>query len=678
MRGWKRWILATGNARLLLRAAEVGLLASVAAISLRYCAVHLPRIIWTGESNLVLAVAGSPVWLRLLVPTLGGLAAGLILRLTARRSHPAHGWDVLEAVVLHDGVLHLRPAIVKSLSSLVTVGSAGAVGREGPMVLLSASVASWAGRKFRVPTRQLRILVGCGVAAGIACAYNTPIGAALFTMEILFGTFALELLAPLVVASVVGTLASQAAFGNVVVFQLPALQLASLWETLLHAMLGILGGLVAALFLQALRVSSSLFARVRIPRPLAMAAAGLALGVAIIEYPEVVGNGRESIRQLFGGEWTASYSLTLLALRVALTSLAVGSGTVGGVFTPTLFVGAALGEAFGSTVHRLFPGFTGPPKAYALVGMAAVLAGTTHAPLTASLMVFEMTLDYSLMLPILLSATVAGLTARVLNRESVYSEALKRKRPVESTGDRASILLKLTARDVMRREQVLVPPDLPLTALVDRFLSARRNHLYVVDPAGRFVGTVSLQQVRRELRESTSPNAITAGDIVDTTFETVTPGEPLDEVLERFWDVEAERLPVVADDGSGALLGTVSRRDLLGVSSLAMLHRRAHGARFESGSNAPGDATLVELPADYIVEEVRAPAAFAGRTLSEMRLRESSGLTVLLVRRIRPEGEQMRFVPDGSTQFLADDRLVLLGTRGAVSALKTTAILESR
>jgi len=662
--------LTIGHPRVILGAVAVGILSGSAAIVFRFLATRLPRLIWPADPNLVHAVAQAPLWWRIVVPVAGSFLAGAVLTFGTRWLGPVRGWDILEAVLLRDGVLHLRPALVKSLSSLLTTASAGPIGREGPMVLLAAAVASFAGRYLGFPTRHLRILVACGVAAGIACAYNTPIGAAFFTMEIIVGNFALEVFAPLVFASVVATLLSSAVFGATPVFQVSEFALASRWEILNYMLLGVLGGVTAAVFLEALRASFLLFRRSRLPRPVAMSLAGLIVGIVILGFPQVVGNGREGIRDLFQEEWGPRLALTLLALRLVATSVTVGSGAVGGVFTPTLFLGAVLGDAFGSIVHRLFPLATAVPKAYALAGMGCLLAGTTHAPITAVLMIFEMTLNYSITLPLLVATVAASLVAKGLSLESVYTEALSRKRSAWAEGGEAAVMRTLTVRDVMRSEQMTVPADTPLPQLLDRFIATRRNHLYVVGPDGRFEGVVSLHDANRALREVEDPSQFRATDFANSNFQTTVPWEHLDHVLDRFWVQEAEHLPVLGGRDSHKLIGTISRRDILGVYSLEVLHRRSLLARFETEEGPQSGPTYVELPPDHQIDNVPVPATLVGRTIGESRFREHYGVSVLLIRRTDGGGREIRMIPDSSTKFQVGDRLVVFGSREKVDALK--------
>ena len=662
MRWTPRWDAPLGShGPMLLRAVLVGVVAGSAAVAFRLASQWLTQRVWAQDENLAHAVMQSPGWMRLLVPAVGGLIAGVLLLWGGRWGGPGRGWDILEAVVVREGVLHLRPALVKSASSLVTVASAGAVGREGSMVLLSSSVASWIGRRLGVPTRELRILAGCGIAAGIAAAYNTPIGAALFTMEIILGSFALEVFAPLVFSSAVATIIAGGVFGRMPVFHLPVLSMASRGEILLYVLLGLVGGAAAAAFLVSIRSAARFFAWIRLPRPVAMAAVGLALGIAILRFPELVGNGREAIRDLFEQTWGPAFALTLFALRLLLTSATVGSGAVGGVFTPTLFLGAVIGQAFGAIFHGAFPTTTSDPRAYALVGMACLLAGTTHAPLTAVVMVFEMTLDYEIMVPLLVATAAASLVARGIHEESIYTEALRRKRGADLPFPGAT--RSLAVRSVMRPDQVTVPADVPVPALLDRFLASRRNHMYVVDADGRYLGTVVLRDVGRVLREMGEPTAARARDIADTHFPMATPDESLEKVLETFYTTDAERLPVVEDRQSRKLVASVSRRDILGVYALEVLHRRVPVARFErEGGDAKGP-TYVQVPADQEVMEVTVPQALVGRTIAEVGVREKFGATVLVVLRRDPAGRELRLVPEAGTRLEPGDRLVVLGSR---------------
>jgi CIC family chloride channel protein len=636
------------SGRLLLWSVVVGLLGGSAALGLRLLTTWLPERVWGGGPDLLTAVSHASPGMRLAVPVIGALLAGLVLTLGERWAGASRGWDILEAVVLRDGVLHLRPTVVKCVSSLATVASAGAVGREGPIVLLSATVASLAGKRIGARTSDLRILAGCGIAAGMACAYNTPVAAALFTLEIIFGSFSLDVFAPLVMASVVATLLTRSVLGPAPVFHVPPIPMTSLWEILPYVLLGLLGGGMAAVFLGALRSSSALFRRAALPRPLAMALVGLLLGIVIQRYPEIVGNGREAIGNLFDRSFAPEFAVALLVLRLVVTPLTVGSGAVGGVFTPTLFLGAMLGSGFGTAFHGFLPTVAADPRAYALVGMGCLLAGTTQAPMMSVLTVFEMTLDYDLVLPLLLASVLSSLVARRLAGDSVYSEALRRKTKSAESG----VLAAMKVGDLMRGEHVTVSADLPLPALLDRFVEARRNHLYVVDDADRFVGAVNLHDASRALRTAPSPTAVRARDLVNTRFEATVPDERLDQVLDRFFRQDAERLPVLASLDSRQLLGTVSKRDILSVYSVERLQRGPAGP-----SLAPDGVS------DGVIREIAVPAELIGATVGTADSQGRYGLSIIMVR----QAGAGWVLPSESVRLGADDRLLVFGARDVVA-----------
>jgi CIC family chloride channel protein len=642
----------TEPARVLVHALAVGLLAGSAGLLLRFAATEAPRLVWPGPEMVQGVTLARPA-ARVLVPAIGGLVAGLVLALGSRWVGAARGWDILEAVVLRNGVLPLRSALVRAASSLVTQASAGAVGREGPIVLVAAAAASSFGGRLGVPTRERRLLVACGIAAGLACAYNTPLGAALFAMEIILGSFSLEAFAPLALSSSTATLLAWAAFGRDPVFHGPTATLASPWEMALYALLALLGGVVAALFLFALRAAAALYTRAGLPRPVGMATAGLVLGLITLRFPEIVGNGREAIAALLARPWGLPHVVALLALRLVATPLAVGSGTVGGVFTPTLFLGAMLGHAFGAGARALAPGLGADPTAFALAGMGFLLAGTTHAPLTAVVMVFEMTLDYGLVVPLLVGAAVASLVATRLTVNSVYTEALQRKAGGEEAGGALDVL---RVADLVRPDQVTVAPDLPLPRVLDAFVASRRNHLYVVDEDGRFLGAVNLHDVNEALRAAGEPGSLAARDLIRPRFEFTVPEEGLPRVLDRFAAQESERLPVLADLESRRLAGTISKRDILSVYSLELLQRSA-------GRRPPRP---IASPIEQLVDEVPLPPVLEGRTFAEARFRDTHGLALLLVRR----GAASLLLPDAVLRFVAGDRLVVFGPRDRIAALR--------
>jgi chloride channel protein, CIC family len=398
----------------------VGLLGALAAMGFRWLSTLGQWLLTRHTGSFVETAKTLAVPLRVAVPTLGGLLAGLVLH-QASRWPAGQGSGYLEALTVGDGGIPAKPSLIRSGSSLLSVASGSSIGREGALVQLAATIASALGRWRGWPIPQRRLLVACGAAAGIASAYDAPIAAAFFVGELGFGPVAIDGFAALLLSSAVATATSRLLLNVQPLFLAPDLRLVSLGELAPCLALGLLAGCAAPVFLRWLWLGRRLFGATRLPLPLRLGLGGLLVGVASSLYPEVWGNGYSVARSMLRSDWAwHAVALTLL-FKLLATGAATGSGAVGGVFTPTLFVGAALGWLFGLPVGELWPASTAPPSVYALVGMGAFLASATHAPIMASLMVFEMSLNSHLALPLLLACIAGDRVARAIDRRSLYS-----------------------------------------------------------------------------------------------------------------------------------------------------------------------------------------------------------------------------------------------------------------
>lgn len=418
-------ILKDGDLVFLLLAALAGLLGALVTVVFRE-GIHALEWLLVGHSgSLVVMALGLPPWQRLLFPAVGGLVAGLILEQIGGRLRGRTTTDYMEAVAVGDGWISVRQSLVKSASSLVTVATGGSIGREGAMVQLSAMVASTIGRVARFPRDRLRLLVAAGAAAGLAAAYNAPIAATLFVAEIVLGSIAIQHIGPLIVAAVIASVTVHDIMGYAPIYEIPAFTLVSDWELGLYVLLGVVAGHTAPIFLGLLGHSHRAFARLPMPLSVRMALGGLIVGAISMYEPAVWGNGYSVVNTVLHEPWVWQALLTVLVLKMIATAATHGSGAVGGAFTPTLFVGALLGVLFGIAVHAVLPVGTGPPSAYAVVGMGAMLAATTYAPLMSILMVFEMTMDYEIVLPLMLAVVTAHYTARrYVDVAPMYAESL--------------------------------------------------------------------------------------------------------------------------------------------------------------------------------------------------------------------------------------------------------------
>lgn len=544
-------------------AGVVGFVAGASSVAFRKGTDLLLRAATGYHGGHVEAFAQMGRWPRLIVPTVGGLLAGSVLFLGARLNRKTSSTDYMEAIVLGRGIIPARSSFVKIASAAFSISSGGSIGREGPLVQLAAVLASLVGRWMKLSTAQLRLLVACGAAGGIASAYNAPIGGALFVAEIILGTLAMESFGPLVFASVVATLTVRQFLGSNPLYEMNLhgiAQVSSNWEILPQLLLGLLAGLVAPWFLRGLKVSEKLFAATRLPPFLRLALGGLAVGALAIVYPQVCGNGYSVINTLLHDEhllWQGV--LAVLVFKLLATAATFGSGAVGGVFTPTLFAGASMGYLFGTAVQAVWPGHPPVLSVFILVGMGALLAGTTHAPIMAIIILFEITLDYDIILPLMLACVVAHYTASAVEPASIYSDSLKRK----GAAFMRQQLTSLRVADLMKKDPVAVGEVSRFTDIAQSFLTNRFNYLYVVGEGRKFKGAISLHDVKSYLNDPELASIVIARDIVQDRFPSVAKDESLSDALGVFSRHDGERLPVTTDCEDRTLVGSISKTDVL-------------------------------------------------------------------------------------------------------------------
>jgi len=541
----------------LLWAGIVGFCGAICSIGFRLATGAVHKLL-TGSPapHLSESFAHLPLWMRLIVPGVGGLIAGAILQFGMRWHGQLTTTDYMEAVVLADGKISTRRSLVKCLSALFSIASGGSIGREGPLVQLSSLVASIAGRLQKWSPPRLRLLVGCGAAAGIASAYNAPIAGAVFVAEIVLGSVAMEIFGPLVFSSVIATLTVRGFLGGNPLYDIPPFQLNGNWEIIPYLLLGLFAGLLAPWFIRLLRASERLAGQIVAPVYVKMCVGGLIVGLIAVFHPEVCGNGYSAVNAILKGEWVWQTLAVILILKVLATSATFGSGAVGGVFTPTLFVGASFGFLFGDVTQH-FAGHLNP-SAFALVGMGAFLAAATHAPIMAIIMIFELTLDYQIILPLMLACVVGYYTSVSIEKRSIYADALQRK----GAGDYRQQLAELHVRDLMKPNPLAIQPTARFAEIGEKFIASPVNYIYVTDN-GRFVGAVSLHDIKRYLNSPHLAELVIAEDIVRDRFPTVRPEASLAEAMERFAHHDGERLPVVGNSGENRLLGTISKTDVI-------------------------------------------------------------------------------------------------------------------
>ncbi|WP_198363008.1 ClcB-like voltage-gated chloride channel protein [Burkholderia ubonensis] len=547
----------------------VGIGGAFATIAFREGIELVQRVVSGGSGGFVEMAKRLPWYVRFWLPAAGGFLAGCVLLLATRGGAKTRRTDYMEAVALGSGVVPVRQSLWRSASSLLTIGTGGSIGREGPMVQLAALAASLVGRFAHFDPPRLRLLVACGAAAGITSAYNAPIAGAFFVSEIVLGAIAMESFGPMVVASVVANIVMREFAGYRPPYEMPVFPAVAGPEVLPFVVLGLLCGVLAPQFLHLLDASKHQFKRLPVPLPVRLALGGLIVGVISVWIPDVWGNGYSVVNQILHSPWTWQALVAVLVFKVLATAATAGSGAIGGVFTPTLFVGAVLGSLFGLGMQALWPGHTSAYFAYAMVGMGAFLAGATQAPLMAILMIFEMTLSYQVVLPLMVSCVVAYFVARATGTTSMYEITLRHHQDAQER-----LRIRTTQmRELIQPAQTVVPLSASVADMTRVFLEYPVKYLYVTDDAGRFRGAVALKDITCDLLDKRDTTDKTAAHYAHTPFPLLTPDMPLGTALELFMGFQGERLPVIESVAEPTLAGVVYKTSLLDA------YRRMTGER---------------------------------------------------------------------------------------------------
>ena len=555
----RRWVRATPGGLMVL-GIVTGAAAGAGAVVFRDLVVAFTRA-FSGHSTYGLSgrvpnpdLPQLGVWFLVAAPVVGGLVYGPLIDRFAPEAR-GHGVpEVMLAVAQAGGRIRTRVALVKALASAICIGSGGSVGREGPIVQIGSAFGSAVGRAVRVPESRLRLLVACGAAAGISATFNAPIAGVFFALELILRDFEAESFGVVVLASVVADVIGRAAFGSAPFLALPGFQEHSLLAYPLCAGLGAAAGITAVAFVRVLYAMEDAGDHLWPgPASLRPAAGGAALGCLLLLVPQLYGVGYPVLEHAVDGRYAVLVVLGLLAGKMIATSLTLAVGGSGGVFAPSLFIGGMLGTAYGDLAARLFPHAAGAPGAYGLIGMGAVFAGAARAPVTALMIVFELTGDYRIILPMMVAVALASGVARLLSEESIYT--LKLRRRGIDLDERSPALHEIAVREAMGAVPAPLAADDLLPTILHRLTADGVDALPVVAD-GVYLGVVTTLDAETAAADPSPTAADLAVDV-----ERIGPEDELGSALAPLLRRDVEAVPVVS--GGGVVVGWVTRRDVL-------------------------------------------------------------------------------------------------------------------
>ncbi|HSD85780.1 MAG TPA: chloride channel protein [Anaerolineae bacterium] len=607
--------------------------------------------------NIGAALGNIVPWLIVLIPVSGGLVVGLLLHFFVgeERHHGVAG--IMEAVALAGGRLRYKRLPSKAVAAALSIGVGASVGPEDPSVQIGANLGSMFGQWLHLSDERVRTLVAAGAAGGIAAAFNAPIAGVFFALEIIVGELAGSMFGIVILAAVISAVFTQAVSGPQPAFKVPAYAFQSAQELPLYLGLGLVAGPIAALYIRALYLAQDVFHGLHVPRWLKPAIAGAIVGVTGLFLPQILGVGYSTIEQILNGAiYSIGLLLALLVAKLIMTPVSIGGGFPGGVFAPSLFLGATLGAAYGTMAQQLFPGMSLAPQAFAMVGMAAVLAGAVHAPLTAIILLFEMTNDYHIILPLMFAVAVSLWLAQHLQHDSVYVHGLARKGIRIAHGRDVDVLEALTVSEVMQPEVTPLGESDSLASAAEVFMQTRHHGLPVLNQTGELCGILTVQDIERFQNDGGVDNH-TVGDAATRELLVTYADETIGAALRRMSARDVGRMPVVSRGNPRQLIGLLRRSDLVRAYDIALTRRAEMRHR----------AQQVRLGAfgGVSVEEavIAANAACVNKRVSEVQWPRASVIATLR------RGSRV-IIPHGDTVLKPGDVLIIAAEGEAREAVR--------
>ena len=648
--------------RLILLACLIGFVAGLASIGFKAMINGFQEIFWR-SSDIISAVSAQPWYLTVIIPAAGALLISPLIYYSAREAK-GHGVpEIMESLVLRGGRIRTRIAVVKALASSICIGSGGSVGREGPIVQISSTIASSLSQLFRVREKGMRTLVAAGAAAGIGATFNAPIAGALFAVEVLLGEFGVFSFSPIIVASVISTLTSRLITGDFSAFTVPKYTLISVWEIGPYVLLGLLSGLVAIFFIKVLYFSETIFDRFRIHPLTKPIIGGLLIGFIGLGLPHIFGVSYESIDACLQNQVGLWLALLLVFTKIISTSLTLGSGGSGGIFAPSLFLGAMTGNFIGSIFHNAFPASVSSPGAFSLVGMGAVVAAATHAPITAIIIIFELTNDYKIILPLMLSCIIASFLSVGIHKESIYTMKLKRRGLLFKEGREINILKSLQVADFVSPDhQVFLNTD-RVGKIINEAIGSKHHSFQIIDKDNNYIGCFWLNQLKNLMSDKDILDSFVIAQDLAVSDIRIDLHDNLEKAMKIFGSTDVAEIAVLTDN---KFEGVIKRKDVIEAYNHEIIKREAASGLVEKLKTTQLTKAF-DIGAGYKVMEIEAPPFFWNKTLKDLNLKAELRIDVLLIKRKFPP--QTLTIPSAEETIKPDDQLIVAGLEESVSKI---------
>jgi CIC family chloride channel protein len=563
------------NSLMVIIASAIGLAAGLANIVFRTVTDYVHETIFVpGE-----AIALQGGWHIFLLPLIPMAGMVLLIPLSLMFPGKVNGYGFtkfLKKVNLEGGVIKFRNVIIKIIATSLTIGTGGSAGVEGPIAQVGGALGSQVGQFFRVSGVRMKVYVAAGCAGGVGAMFNAPIAGVFFASEIvLLGTYEMSSFSALVISSAMATVISRAYYGASPAFPIPDYHLVNpLVEIPLYILMGIIVGIIAVLHIRIFYAIRDWFAAFKMHPQLKPIFGAFLVGSIAILFPQIMGDGYHYIEKVLSGHGLVSVMLVLILLKIVATAITLGSGGAGGVFAPALFIGAVIGGAFGGIAHELMPTLTANPGAYAAVGIGAFLAASTHAPVTAIFLLFEMTGNYLIIIPIMLSSIIGTVVASKFNHDSIDTVDFTREGIDIHEGMEMAIMKSIKVGAVISEDVDFISEKANINQLLAIFRMAEQSFYFpVIDETGRMTGIISMQDVKWILHDETLRMESLVGDVCSRKVLVLTPDDNLYAAMNLFDLKGIEEIPVVEATDDRWVVGMLRRRDVIARYNREVLSR---------------------------------------------------------------------------------------------------------
>lgn len=607
------------------------------------------------------------------VPAIGMLIQSLMIKVAPDIAQKKGVSDVIKSVAVRGGYIRFRTTLFHFFAPVICLGSGGTLGPEGPIAQLGGGLASKLGQILGFSDVRRRIFTAAGAGAAIAAVFNTPLGGIFFALEIiLLNDFQTTTFSALILASVTASAISRIVLGNTPTFQFDALSIGPYSQIYLFAILGLIAGLLSLIYIRYADLIDNLFQSKilkRFPQWLTMTLVGLLVGLCGFYYNDIFGIGYNAINKILSNNATWQLVTVLLLLKFVLVPIVLYSGGFGGLFAPSLFIGACFGYLYAYSLNSVW-GLNVDTTSYVLVSMGAVLGGINSIPISAILIIFEMTKDYSFILPLMLAVVLSTMTVQLIIKGSIHIKHLERQGFHISRGRESSILRSILVKDVMQEDIVLIPEDMTLPQIISQYIESSHGTFYVVDQNNNIIGAISERELRPIITEyDTLQKMLIAGDIARKELIIVKSDYDLEYVLKLFGKTTVNEFPVISDKKPNKIIGTIDRHDVIAAYDRESLkYNLTEGIAREIQTLNLNKTSTSQIADGFLLVEKKPPPKFIGKTLSQLRLRNKFGIEVIMIRQsespFSEKSDKLGFImPEPDYLIKKDDTLVLFGTK---------------